>query len=71
MNAPLLLAQLVLAGRPLGGKIHAVPMGPGLVPAGEALCGTKTTSGADRWVEVDGPEVPTCWTCRARAEGQK
>lgn len=60
------------AERDGGRKIHAVMVEPGLgLPTpcyATALCGAKPGRLSNGWVEVDGPETPTCPRCRARAE---
>jgi hypothetical protein len=57
------------AERGKGIKTHVVLAAPGINPpaGGAALCGAKPGRLSAGWVEVDGPEVPTCPRCQRRA----
>ena len=54
------------AERDGGRKIHAVALTE--MSWGHALCGARPGRLSNGWVEVNGPEVPTCPRCRRRGE---
>lgn len=77
MTARLMPWLVRLAGRCADGgerdggrRIHVVLSEPGLCApsAGRALCGAEPGRRSAGWVEVDGPEQPTCPRCRRAAD---